>query len=293
MPAITVENLGKRYGGVEAVRDISFSVGDGEVVAILGPNGAGKTTTVEILEGFRSPTTGTVRVLGQDPAAPGRDFRDRVGVVLQHSDPEPYLCVGELIDMFRGYYRRPLGTAELLGLVGLTDQARLRVRRLSGGQRRRLDLALALAGDPDLVFLDEPTTGFDPEARRAAWEAIRSLAALGKTIVLTTHYLDEAEALADRVLVLSDGRVVAEGTPASLGGRDHQGMRARFSPPPGVAATDVPLPVVVDGGRWTVGITGTKQLNTLTAWAVKRRVELDDLELLRPSLEDIYLELTR
>ncbi len=220
--AIEVSGLTKEYRGRPAVKGIDFTVAHGEIVAILGPNGAGKTTTVEILEGFRSRTGGQVRVLGVDPEGAPAAWRDRVGVVLQSSVPEPDLTVAETVELYGGFYRHPLPTAEILDVTGLTEQASMRNRRLSGGQQRRLDVALALVGGPDVLFLDEPTTGFDPAARRAAWRTIAGLKALGKTILLTTHYLEEAETLADRIAVISAGRIVASGTPADLGGRDRR-----------------------------------------------------------------------
>ncbi len=217
MATVEVSGLRKSYGETEAVRGVDFEIGAGEVFALLGPNGAGKTTTVEILEGFRERDAGEVRVLGVDPQRAGGDFRERIGVVLQNAEPVyPVLTVAEVVRLFAGYYRRSRDAAEVIELVGLGDKRRERVRALSGGQRRRLDLALALVGDPEVLFLDEPTTGFDPAARRVAWETIRRLGSLGKTILLTTHYLEEAERLADRVAVINAGRIVAAGTPAEL-----------------------------------------------------------------------------
>ena len=220
-PVLSVRGLVKRYGSHQAVAGMDFEVRRGEIFAFLGPNGAGKTTTVEILEGFRQRTDGEVSVLGQDPATADRAWRDRVGVVLQESEPEPALSVRECLALYAGFYRTPRDIDETIGLVGLTQQAAVLGTRLSGGQRRRLDFALALIGDPELIFLDEPTTGFDPSARRTAWEVVAGLRQLGKTIFLTTHYMDEAEYLADRITVLSAGRIVADGTPRTLGGRDH------------------------------------------------------------------------
>src|SRR3954451_2385687 len=208
MPAIEVSGLHKAYGSLEAVRGVDFSIEEGEVFGLLGPNGAGKTTTVEILEGYRDRDAGEVRVLGHDPMRPGPDFRERIGVVLQQSEMWPNLTVRETHATFAGYYRAPRDVDEVIAVVGLQAKANARVKSLSGGQKRRLDLGIALVGDPDLVFLDEPTTGFDPAARRAAWEMIRSLRELGKTVVLTTHYLDEAEQLADRVAVMRDGKII-------------------------------------------------------------------------------------
>ena len=216
MPAIEVSGLRKAYGSLEAVRGVDFTIETGEVFGLLGPNGAGKTTTVEILEGYRKRDGGEVRVLGHDPERPGPDFRERIGVVLQSSELWPNLTVRETHAVFAGYYAQPRDVDEVIALVGLAEKANARVKTLSGGQKRRLDLGIALVGDPELVFLDEPTTGFDPAARRAAWEMIRSLRSLGKTVLLTTHYLDEAEQLADRVAVLRDGVIVRLGTPREL-----------------------------------------------------------------------------
>ena len=230
-PVVSVRGLVKRYGSYEAVAGIDLEVRRGEIFAFLGPNGAGKTTTVEILEGFRQRTEGHVSVLGYDPATAGGAWRDRVGVVLQESEPEPSLSVRECLAMYAGFYRAPRDIGETIALAGLTEKAGTLGTRLSGGQRRRLDFALALIGDPELIFLDEPTTGFDPSARRAAWEVIAGLRHLGKTVFLTTHDLDEAEYLADRIAVLSAGRVVAEGTPQTLGGRDHMTTAISFTLP--------------------------------------------------------------
>src|SRR5947199_5545337 len=238
--AIVIEGLRKSYGGFEAVRGLSLRVERGEIFAFLGPNGAGKTTTVEILEGFRDRDAGEVRVLGVDPAVTGADWRDRVGVVLQDSEPEPGLSVRECLALYAGYYRAPRNIEDTIALVGLQDKSDTLAAHLSGGQRRRLDVALALIGDPDIVFLDEPTTGFDPSARRAAWEVIAGLRQLGKTVFLTTHYMDEAEYLADRIAVLAAGRIVAEGTPKTLGGRDRMTATIRFTLPSRFTARDLP-----------------------------------------------------
>ena len=277
MSAIAVRGLRKSYGPLEAVREIDFEVQPGEVFGLLGPNGAGKTTTVEILEGYRSRDDGTIEVLGSDPQRTNRSWRERVGVVLQSSSLYPNLTVRESLDVFAGYYAEPRKPGEVIEIVGLDEKRDARVRTLSGGQKRRLDLGLALIGDPELIFLDEPTTGFDPGARRNAWETIRNLRALGKTILLTTHYLDEAEQLADRVAVLRDGVIVREGRPSELtGGSVETEIRYRRNGEIVVERTHEP----------------TRRLHALTAEAVARGEELDALEVRRPTLEDIYLELT-
>src|SRR5205823_655949 len=277
MGAIEVQGLRKRYGDREVVRGIDLSVEPGELVAILGPNGAGKTTTVEILEGLTARTDGQVSVLDHDPGRAEAAFRERIGVVLQQGGVETMLTCREVIDLHRSFYRRSRPTSDLLALVGLAAQADERVGRLSGGQQRRVDMALALAGDPDLVFLDEPTTGFDPAARHQAWDAIAGLRTLGKTIVLTTHYLEEAEALADRIIVLADGVIVAEGSPGQLGNRHEAPSRISFAGI-GVAPDDLPVDVVLDNGRWTIVTTEpTRILHVLTAWALEREIELAGL----------------
>jgi ABC-2 type transport system ATP-binding protein len=295
--AIRVAGLRKRYGRLEAVDGLDFEVAEGECFALLGPNGAGKTTTVEILEGYRDRDAGEVEVLGFDPRAGPRELRERVGIVLQSSGHFRELSVTEVLDLFGGYYPRPRATAEVVELVGLGDKAGARIKTLSGGQQRRLDLALGLVGDPDLLFLDEPTTGFDPSARRRSWELIESLRDLGKTILLTTHYMDEAQSLADRVAILAAGRIVASGTPDSLGGRDEGEAQIAFRLPGGATLADLPdglaARAAVDGGR-VVLRTGepTRSLNLLTGWALARGEELDALTVTRPSLEDVYLRLT-
>ena len=255
MLAIEVADLHKSYGDVEAVRGLSFAVDVGEVVAVVGPNGAGKTTTVEILEGYRSRSSGEVRVLGVDPALGGRELRQRVGIVLQSSGIDPYLTVAEVVRMHAGYYHAPRRVGEVIELVGLNGKCDARVKTLSGGQQRRLDLALGLIGDPELVFLDEPTTGFDPSARRQAWDVVRNLADLGKTILLTTHYMDEAQALADRVIVIAAGRIVASGTPSSIGGRASGTAHVSFSLPLGVTVADLPVPATTDGDGVVINTT--------------------------------------
>ncbi|TMK84577.1 MAG: ABC transporter ATP-binding protein [Actinobacteria bacterium] len=293
--AIEVRALRKSYGDVEAVKGIDLTVRVGEVFALLGPNGAGKTTTVEILEGFRDRSGGEARVLGQDPATRDRRLRARIGIVLQSTGIDPYLTVAETIDLFRSYYATPRPVDEVIELVGLTEKRDTRVLKLSGGQQRRLDVGIALAGDPELLFLDEPTTGFDPSARRNAWGVVKNLAELGKTILLTTHYMDEAQVLADRVAVISAGVIVAEGDPASLGGRDTAATLVRFRLPPGQG--DVPPSlaegVSTDDGRVELRTTDpTRTLYELTRWAVERGVVLEGLDVTRPTLEDVYLELT-
>jgi ABC-2 type transport system ATP-binding protein len=275
--AIAVRGLRKTYGALEAVRGIDFEVQRGEVFGLLGPNGAGKTTTVEILEGYRKRDGGEVEVLGTDPARAGGDWREQIGVVLQSSAMYETLTPIEMLRLFAGYYREPRPVEEVIELVGLQEKRDERVRRLSGGQRRRLDLGLALVGDPELIFLDEPTTGFDPAARRRAWETIRGLRGLGKTILLTTHYLDEAEQLADRVAVLSQGQIVASGAPAELTGS--------------VPDTEIRYR---ENGREVVLETGepTRVLTELTGRALAEGRELEGLVVRRPSLEEVYLSLT-
>jgi ABC-2 type transport system ATP-binding protein len=274
--ALTVRELRKSYGALEAVAGITFTVEQGEVFGLLGPNGAGKTTTVEILEGYRPRDGGHVTVLGVDPEHGGSALRERIGVVLQSSELPAALTVREVHRMFAGYYSRPRDVDEVISLVGLDEKADARVKTLSGGQKRRLDLGVALVGDPELIFLDEPTTGFDPAARRTAWELVRSLRALGKTVLLTTHYLDEAQQLADRVAVIRDGRIVQQGSPAELiGATPKVVIRYREEGREVVIETDEP----------------TRVLAELTGAAAAAGRELDSLEVVRPSLEDIYLDL--
>jgi ABC-2 type transport system ATP-binding protein len=297
-PVVSVRGLVKRYGSHEAVAGIDLEVRPGEIFAFLGPNGAGKTTTVEILEGFRQRTEGQVSVLGHDPATAGGAWRDRVGVVLQESQPEPGLSVRECLAMYAGFYRAPRDIDETIALAGLTERASVLGTRLSGGQRRRLDFALALIGDPELIFLDEPTTGFDPSARRAAWEVVAGLRQLGKTVFLTTHYMDEAEHLADRITVLSAGHIVAEGTPRTLGGRDHMTTAITFTLPGHVHARDLPpalsqLSEPGPGGSTVVhSQSPLAHLQMLGNWALGHGFDLPDLAVHRPTLEQVYLSLT-
>jgi ABC-2 type transport system ATP-binding protein len=295
--AIRMRGLRKDYGEIAAVGGIDLDVESGEIFTLLGPNGAGKTTTVEILEGYRSRDAGEVEVLGHDPAAATRDWRARIGVVLQTCQVQPELTVAELLTLFGSYYPDPLGVDETLDLVGLVEERDQRAGSLSGGQKRRLDVGLALVGNPELLFLDEPTTGFDPAARHHAWEVIDGLRELGKTIFLTTHYMDEAEALADRVAVVVGGRIVADGTPPELGGRDRDAAVVSFRLPGGLAHDDLPdLPQAelhVLGGHVELRSgKPTDPLATLTGWARDHEIELPELEVRRPSLEDVYLRLT-
>ena len=293
-PAILVRGLVKSYGSVRAVRGLDLQVRRGEIFALLGPNGAGKTTTVEILEGYRRRDGGEVSVLGIDPGRERARLKSRMGIVLQATGVEQYLTVAETVRMYASYYPDPRPVDEVIETVGLKDKRDSRVRSLSGGQTRRLDVAIALAGDPELLFLDEPTPGFDPSARREAWEVVKSLSALGKTVLLTTHYMDEAQHLADRVAVISAGRIVAEGPPATLGNRNLAGARIRYHPADGVT-----LPAGLtgrpgaDGFAEIVSHDVVHDLLRLTGWAVEHGLDLDGLEVTRPSLEDVYLELTR
>ena len=298
MSAIAVRGLRKSYGALEAVGGIDFEVRRGEVFGLLGPNGAGKTTTVEILEGYRKRDGGEVEVLGTDPARAGGDWREQIGVVLQSSAMYETLTPAEMLRLFAGYYREPRPVDEVIELVGLQEKRNDRVRRLSGGQRRRLDLGLALIGDPELIFLDEPTTGFDPSARRAAWEVINGLRQIGKTIFLTTHYMEEAERLADRIAVIVSGRIVAEGTPQTLGARDRAGAAISFTLPRRLSVKDLPAEFAADAAcdddsKVTLVTTSAlNQLESLSVWARTHGVHLPDIEVTRPTLEDIYLRLT-
>ena len=297
MAAIRVAGLRKTYGEVEAVAGLDFEVAEGECFALLGPNGAGKTTTVEILEGYRRRSAGEVEVLGFDPERGERSFRERIGIVLQSAGIDRELTVEEIVGLFGGYYPHPRDVGDVVDLVGLGEKRTARVKTLSGGQQRRLDLALGIVGDPDLIFLDEPTTGFDPSARRRSWELVDSLRDLGKTILLTTHYMDEAQNLADRVAIMAGGRIVAEGDPESLGGRDVAEAVVSFRLPNDARLADLPgdLP---DGLRQEEDLVllrttaPTHALHTLTGWALARGEELEALAVTRPSLEDVYLRLT-
>jgi ABC-2 type transport system ATP-binding protein len=268
------------YGATEAVRGIDLEVETGEIFAFLGPNGAGKTTTVEILEGYRRRTGGEVRVLGEDPEHAGRAWRDRIGIVLQSNSLDPYLTVRESIELYAGYFSHPRSVDEVVDLVGLGEKADDRARKLSGGQQRRLDVGMALVGDPELLFLDEPTTGFDPSARRQFWEVIAGLRDLGKTIFLTTHYMDEAQRLADRVTIIAGGQIVAQGTPGDLGEREKAASTIRYRSASGEEVSIETFDPV-------------RELNRLTGEALVNGEELEGLEVTRPSLEDVYLDLTR
>jgi ABC-2 type transport system ATP-binding protein len=295
---IAARGLRKRYGDHEAVRGVDLQIRRGEIFAFLGPNGAGKTTVIEILEGFRDRTGGEVSVLGADPSRAGSAWRDRIGVVLQESQPEPGLTVRECLELYAGYYRAPRPVAETAALAGLEARADTPAEQLSGGQRRRLDVALALIGDPDLIFLDEPTTGFDPSARRAAWDVIDGLRALRKTIFLTTHYMDEAERLADRIAVIAGGEIVACDVPEALGGRDRMDAVIRFTLPRGVTPAMLPAELRssahADGGRSVVlrSDAPLRDVHALAGWALRRGLDLPDLDVRRPTLEDVYLSLT-
>jgi len=297
-PVIEVRGLRKSYGPHEVVRGIDLAVEAGEVFAFLGPNGAGKTTTVEILEGYRGRDAGEVRVLAEDPATADGSWRARIGLVLQSCKMPAELTVRELVELYAGYYPHPRSARETIELVGLGEKRDARTSQLSGGQLRRLDVALALIGDPELVFLDEPTTGFDPSARHHAWGIIANLRELGKTIFLTTHYMDEAQVLADHLAVIVAGQIVAAGTPGTLGGRDRDQSDLSFTLPPGTALTELPgglggLARMRDDGRVHLSVpTPAAPLHELTAWALGRGLELADLTVTRPTLEDVYLRLT-
>jgi ABC-2 type transport system ATP-binding protein len=294
---VVVRDLRKSYGELEAVRGVSFEVARGEVFCLLGPNGAGKTTTVEILEGYRTRTGGDALVLGMDPADSPRELRERVGIVLQQCGVQSDLTVAELVEMYGRYHARRRPVDEVIELAGLGEKRFTRAKSLSGGQRRRLDLALALVGDPDVIFLDEPTTGFDPAARRQAWSTVRSLCELGKTVFLTTHYMDEAQALANRVAVMRGGEIIAIGTPDEIGGRDARPSEIKFSLPAGWSLGDIPA--VPSQGRSMEGdrvvvltLEPIQATAEITSWALERDVEVGHFSVSQPTLEDIYLELT-
>jgi ABC-2 type transport system ATP-binding protein len=300
VPAVAVRNLAMSYGTKQAVSDVSFDVEKGEVFALLGPNGAGKTTTIEILEGFRRRSGGDVETLGVDPSdgSTQRWLRSHIGVVLQELAVEPYYTVRQVLSRNAGYYPAPRPVDEVIALVGLADKADAKIKTLSGGQQRRVDVGLGVVGNPELLFLDEPTTGLDPSGRRDTWNLIRELAAEGTTVMLTTHYMDEVEALADRVAVLSGARIVAAGTPMSLGGRDSSAVTIRFTLPEDVAATDLPVAIAsiasIDDGTVEVHTEDEVQvLHDLTGWALERSLALPGLSVHRVTLEDIYLELTK
>jgi len=291
--AVEVHGLEKSYSGIEAVKGIDLAIRPGEVFALLGPNGAGKTTTVEILEGYRRRDRGNVSVLGVDPGRHRGVLKSRIGIVPQSAGIDRYLTVRETIAMYAGFYPRPRPVDEVIELVGLEEKRNARVLRLSGGQQRRLDVAVALIGNPELLFLDEPTTGFDPSARREAWGTIKKLAALGMTVLLTTHYMDEAQFLADRVAVISAGRIVAEGTPATLGDRHLAIARIRYRPPIGTHLPEgLSAPPGSDGYVEITPDDVVQALHQLTGWAIDHQIPLDDLQVTRPSLEDTYLSLT-
>src|SRR5581483_3586072 len=295
VPAVTVQGLTKSYGRVRAVDGVSFQVEAGEVFALLGPNGAGKTTTIEILEGFRRRDTGEVRVLGIDPGdrRSGQRLRSQLGVVLQELAVEPFLSVRQVLERNAGYYPRPRSVSEVIELIGLAEKADAKVKSLSGGQQRRLDVGLGIVGNPALLFLDEPTTGLDPAGRRTSWELVGRLAGEGTTVILTTHYLEEAETLANQVAIIAGGKIVANGPPGSLGGRDRGAATIRFGLPAGVSVADLPVPVAGDGP--TVEMRTDRELevlNELTRWALDQDVALTGLTVSRNTLEDVYLQLT-
>jgi len=290
--AVRVRGLVKSYGDVHAVAGIDFDIASGEVFALLGPNGAGKTTTVEILEGYRRRDSGEVTVLGLDPGRDRGRLKARIGIVLQSTGVDRYLTVAETIAMYARCYPHPRPVDEVIDVVGLAGKRDSRVVRLSGGQQRRLDVAIALAGDPELLFLDEPTTGFDPSARQEAWHVVKSLAAMGKTVLLTTHYMDEAQHLADRVAIVAGGRIVAAGDPATLGGRDTARAIVRCRVPAGVQPPADLGVAAADGAMEFVPDDIARALHRLSGWAIENDVSLDDLQIVRPSLEDIYLQLT-
>jgi ABC-2 type transport system ATP-binding protein len=295
--AISVRNLAKSYGEKRAVNDVSFEVSQGEVFALLGPNGAGKTSIIEILEGFRDRSAGQVETLGVDPAnrKTQRWLRTRIGVVLQELAVEPVYSVRQVLNRNAGFFPSPRPVDEVIALVGLIEKADARVKTLSGGQQRRLDVGLGIVGNPELLFLDEPTTGLDPSGRRDSWDLIRKLASEGTTVLLTTHYMDEVEALADQVAVLNNARIVATGTPASLGGRDAGAVTIRFVLPDGISASDLPVPVHAESDGQVEIHTEDELpvLHALSGWALDRNLRLPGLSVARTTLEDVYLQLTR
>jgi ABC-2 type transport system ATP-binding protein len=297
VPAVSVRHLAKSYGDKQAVRDVSFEVEKGDVFALLGPNGAGKTTTIEILEGFRDRSGGEVETLGVDPAnrSTQRWLRTRIGVVLQELAVEPYYSVRQVLSRNAGYYPNPRPVPEVIELIGLKEKADDRVKTLSGGQQRRLDVGLGIIGNPELLFLDEPTTGLDPSGRRDTWDLIRQLTSLGTTVMLTTHYMDEVEALADRVAVLNNAEIVAAGTPTSIGGRDSSEVTIRFLLPDGAAVSD--LPIAIDSLEQGLVEVRThdelRLLHELTGWALAHDYALTGLSVVRVALEEVYLNLTR
>jgi ABC-2 type transport system ATP-binding protein len=292
--AIEIKGLRKNYGSLVAVAGVDLTVNTGEVFAVLGPNGAGKTTMIEILEGYRQRTSGEVTVLGHDPSRNERAFKERIGIVLQQTGLDPFLTADETIDMYRSYFPHPRPRDEVLEVVGLAGVNDKRVTKLSGGQKRRLDVAVGLAGDPDLFFLDEPTTGFDPSARRHAWEMIHNLKSLGKTVLLTTHYMDEAQNLSDRVAIISSGKILAEGPPSSLGSGTETGTMITFRLPEGIRLPES----LAKGAKERDGLVemqplhAVRTLNELTGWALELDIDLEGLRVARPTLEDVYLELT-
>ena len=295
MPAVSVRGLVRSYGSVRAVDGVSFEVEAGEVFALLGPNGAGKTTTIEILEGFRERDAGDVSVLGIDPGdrRSGRRLRSQLGVVLQELAVEPFLSVRQVLERNAGYYPAPRPVGQVIELVGLAEKADAKVKTLSGGQQRRLDVGLGIVGNPALLFLDEPTTGLDPAGRRSSWELVRRLAGEGTTVILTTHYMEEAEVLADQVAIIASGKIVAHGPPASLGGRDQGAATIRFQLPAGVTPADLPVAVLGDGP--SVELRTDRELEALfelTRWAIEHEVRLTGLTVSRHTLEDVYLQLT-
>jgi len=292
MPAISIQGLTKTYATVEAVRGVDLTIETGEVFALLGPNGAGKTTIVEILEGHRRRTSGDVAVLGVDPERADRSFRERIGIVLQTTGINRQLTVRENLELFGAMYPKRYPVDDVIRIVGLAEKADARIKTLSGGQQRRVDLALGIVGRPDLIFLDEPTTGFDPSARRRSWELIDNLRELGTTILLTTHYMDEAQNLADRVAVISGGLIVAEGTPDTLGGRGDGLAVITFRVPAGTAGLPEPFMPGPDGAVRAEMADPTRALNALTGWSLSSGVSLEGLTVSRPSLEDVYLQLT-